>query len=100
MSFAFIYHELELDSKYQNNGWSTISDWLKVPVDQSLFNLSGHFDQQHMTMIILLIPPLHNVIKTQNRCQIAMSRNMTSFTVRICVSVTGQEQILTELKSS
>ena len=59
-------------NRAQYNGWSTVSERSKVPVDRSLFNLSGHFYRPHIIKIYddniddnddnVAYSPLHNVI--------------------------------------
>ncbi len=85
--------KLSIKSRAQNNGWSTVSERLKAPIDRSLFNIAGHFDRQHM----IFSQKLYNNAKQMSNSDVSHNLFHCSY---MRILVTGQEQILTGLKSS
>ena len=87
---SFLLHKSTFPyTRAQNNGRSTDNDRPKMPLDRSLFYLTGHFDRPHFHLELK-----HETMMYRNKFLIVC------FTVSVSVSMTGQKQILTELKSS
>ena len=78
-----------------NNGRSTDNDRPKMPLERSLFYLTGHFDHFHAFH--------RDYGRFELKHETMMYRKkflIVCFAVSGSVSMTGQKQILTDLKSS
>jgi hypothetical protein len=84
--------------KAQNNGRSTDINRQKMPLDRSLFYLTGHFDRPHCHAFQWQCDCWRLELKHETMMYIEFL--IVCFTLSVSVSMTDQKQILTELKSS